>query len=585
MHLVSLFSSFISLVSRDRETFGSVMHSGTFPVVELLELDYYHLKAMAAGGMLNRHPNTLTHLKILKLHLICLGKVDEISMACPAETVALDPVPEPLEVQGWSVISLNQLREVEIHRVSGTRLELNFVKVILAKSPILERLIIKLESNEVSEELRILKELIGFKRLSPEADAVRTSVLSKQWRYIWTTIPQLVFDDMFYKGSYKAMSNNLVMTIYQVLLQHRGPILKFTVSLMALESCPQIDQLIHFVSKNGIQELTLYLFNGGLYKLPSSLFSCGGITCLDLFSCVFKPPPRFKGFGKLLCLKLDKVFIAGDTLSSLISTCPLLERLTIQRTFFKYLEIVALNLRFVRLSLIYSSICFKNTPHLAKVSLMHLVSPFSSLVSRDQETFGSVMHSGTFPVVERLKFDYYHLKAMAAGGILNRHPNTLTHLKILKLHLICLGKVDEISMACPGETVALDPVPEPLEVQGWSDISLNQLREVEIHRVSGTRLELNFVKVILAKSPILERLIIKLESNEVSEELRILKELIGFKRLSPEAIPRSIFFFWLLCSWLDVCFPLVLENLDPFGTMALVYTSLSSQSAVFPRKE
>ncbi|KAF7124488.1 hypothetical protein RHSIM_Rhsim12G0068900 [Rhododendron simsii] len=384
-------------------------------------------------------------------------------------------------------------------------------------------------------------------------DAVRTSVLSKRWRHIWTTLPQLVFDNTFYKECTVATRNNLMMTIYQVLLQHRGPILKFTVSLMALESCPQIDQLIHFVSKNGIQELTLYFFNGGPYKLPSSLFSCGDITRLDLFSCVFKPAPGFKGFGNLLCLKLDKVVIAGDTLSSLISACPLLERLTIQRTYFNYLEIVALNLRFVRLSRLYGSICFKNTPHLARVS-MHLVLP---LVSKDRETSGSVMHSGTFPAVELLELDYYHLKAVVAGGVPNRHPNRLSHLKILKLHIICFEKVDEISMvlclirsspnlekikikisndsSCYFSMFALDPVPEPLEVQGWSDISLNQLREVEIHRVSGTRPELDFIEVLLAKSPILERLLIKFESEEVSEESRILKELIRFKRLSPDA--------------------------------------------------
>lgn len=34
---------------------------------------------------------------------------------------------------------------------------------------------------------------------------------------------------------------------------------------------------------------------------------------------------------------------------------------------------------------------------------------------------------------------------MAASGAPSRHPNTLAHLKILKLHHICFGKVDEIS--------------------------------------------------------------------------------------------------------------------------------------------
>ncbi|XP_058193512.1 F-box/FBD/LRR-repeat protein At1g13570-like isoform X2 [Rhododendron vialii] len=278
--------------------------------------------------------------------------------------------------------------------------------------------------------------------------AVRTSVLSKKWRHIWTSLLQLVFDDMFYKECTMATRNNLMMTIYQVLLQHHGPILKFTVSLKALESCSLIDQLIDFVSKNGIQELTLHFYQAGPYKLPSSLFSCRGITCLDLTSCVFQPPPGFKGFSRFLSLKLDKVVIAGDTLSSLISACPLLERLTIQSsTRLCYLEIVALNLRFAQFVGLFSSVCFKSTPHLAKLSI-HLLPSFWNLVlSEKRVPCKPLMLTGTFPVFELLELDYYHLKAMAAGGVPpNRHPNTLTNLKILKLYLICFGKVDEISM-------------------------------------------------------------------------------------------------------------------------------------------
>ncbi|KAH7836031.1 hypothetical protein Vadar_032150 [Vaccinium darrowii] len=320
----------------------------------------------------------------------------------------------------------------------------------------------------------------------------------------------------FQEGSNRATLNKLMMTVYQVVLQHPGPIHKFILSLKALESCPEIDQLINFVSKNGIKELTLHIYKGEPYKLPSSLFSCQDITHLELFSCVVKPPPAFKGFSRLLCLQLMEVDIAGDAISSLISTCPLLERLSIRSSSFDDLEIVALNLRFVRLAGSFSSICFKNTPHLAKVS-MHLASSFQNLVS-ERETSGPVMLIGSFPEIELLELDCYHLKAMAGGGVLIGHPYSLTHLK-----------------AFPGEMIALDYVPQPLEVQGWSDISLNELREVEVHRVFGTRPELDFMKVLLAKSPILERLLIKLESEEVSEESRLLEELMRFKRLSPEA--------------------------------------------------
>ncbi|XP_058192022.1 F-box/FBD/LRR-repeat protein At2g04230-like [Rhododendron vialii] len=260
--------------------------------------------------------------------------------------------------------------------------------------------------------------------------AVRTSVLSKKWRHIWTKLPQLVFDETFSEGCRSVTTNKLMMTIYKVLLQHRGPVLKFIVSSVELESCPEIDQLIRFVSNNGIQELTLKLCNGRPYKLPSSLFSCQVSICM--FSSLWK------------------------------------------------------------------------------------------LVPEKQETSGSVMLTGAFPVIELLELDHYHLKAMAADEV---------------SMVLCLIRsspnLEKIQMkACPGEAA---PVLELLQVQGWSDISLNHLREVEIHQVSGTRPEFDFIKGLLAKSPILERLLIKLNPKEVFEELRILKELIRFKRLSPDA--------------------------------------------------
>ncbi|KAI8527413.1 hypothetical protein RHMOL_Rhmol12G0073100 [Rhododendron molle] len=94
-------------------------------------------------------------------------------------------------------------------------------------------------------------------------DAGRTSVLSRKWRYIWTTLPELVFMEEFCKESLvRARSDRLMMTIYKVLLLHHGPILKFTLSLSNLTSCPEIDQLIVFLSNNGIREFTLHIQTG-----------------------------------------------------------------------------------------------------------------------------------------------------------------------------------------------------------------------------------------------------------------------------------------------------------------------------------
>ncbi|KAI8023606.1 F-box/FBD/LRR-repeat protein [Camellia lanceoleosa] len=80
-----------------------------------------------------------------------------------------------------------------------------------------------------------------------------------------------------------------------------------------------------------------------------------------------------------------------------------------------------------------------------------------------------------------------------------------------------------------------DPI-ELLEEQDWSDVSSNQLREVEMKNIYGTRCELEFIKLLLAKSPMLETVIIEPNlDKDVDKGLRILKELTRFWRLSPQA--------------------------------------------------
>ncbi|XP_057485305.1 F-box/FBD/LRR-repeat protein At1g13570-like [Actinidia eriantha] len=385
----------------------------------------------------------------------------------------------------------------------------------------------------------------------PMEETVRTSVLSRKWRYIWAKLPQLVFDDRFCRGSLRKTKNELIMTIYEVLLLHRGPILKFTLSLSQLENCSEIDRLIVFVSNNGIQDLTLHIWTGGLYILPSSLYSCLQLKRLNLRSCRFdfKPLPGFKGFSVLHCLELCRVCVTNDVLSSLISSCPLLEQLMLEEFInLNCLEIVAPNLRLLRCKGLFDSVCFKNTPRLAEVSINTVASTAGLAFSKtEMSTLASA------PVIEFLELGYYYVKSMAAGGVPKRLPITLSHLRYLKLYYICFGEVDEASFvlclirSSPNlekitiesffcETSAMDRVLELLEVQDWSDVSLNQLRKVEILKVSGTKPEMEFIKLLLAKSSVLERMLIEMNTKMVTDKgLGILKELITFRRASPQA--------------------------------------------------
>ncbi|KAF5945384.1 hypothetical protein HYC85_015612 [Camellia sinensis] len=86
------------------------------------------------------------------------------------------------------------------------------------------------------------------------------------------------------------------------------------------------------------------------------------------------------------------------------------------------------------------------------------------------------------------------------------------------------------------ESVAIDSVLELLEMQEWSDVTLNRLRQVEMRSLSGSRPELEFIKLLFAKSPVLETMLIEPNSAVVVDRgLGILKEASRFRRLSPRA--------------------------------------------------
>ncbi|KAI8527419.1 hypothetical protein RHMOL_Rhmol12G0073600 [Rhododendron molle] len=387
----------------------------------------------------------------------------------------------------------------------------------------------------------------------PLQDAVRTSILSRKWRYVWSKLPQLVFDDEFYRNVYGTTHAKLLMIIYQVLLFHHGPIIKFTLTLSGLESCSEIDQLIHFVSSNDIQDFALHIWRGKLYKLPSSLYSCLQLRHLNLNSCMIKPPPGFEGFTRLISLDLCDVVIADDVLSSLISNCPLLEDLTLHSSTGSHsLEVVGPNLKCVRCDGHFRSISFTNTTRLEDVCI-YLKGERAELRCSEEDLSSSVMLLESVPVIESLGLDFCYVKGLAVSGLPTRLPTTLNNLIEIMTYDICFGKRDELSIlmclirsspnleeitieAFPGGTSDIPIDLDFMEVHGCLDVSLNKLCEVDIKNVSGTKAELEFIKLLLAKSPILETMLIGLNSSlSLVAELWIVKVLTRLRRASPQA--------------------------------------------------
>ncbi|OIS96255.1 hypothetical protein A4A49_58723 [Nicotiana attenuata] len=118
--------------------------------------------------------------------------------------------------------------------------------------------------------------------------------------------PHLVFDRHFFQYV-SNKDDSAASIIYKILMQHTGPILGFHLISKTHElSQSDMDQCIIFVSKQGIQKLTLDLAksNGGKYRLPCRIFTCSTLTHLKLSRCIFKVPDGIQ-FPNLVCLELN----------------------------------------------------------------------------------------------------------------------------------------------------------------------------------------------------------------------------------------------------------------------------------------
>ncbi|XP_019257685.1 PREDICTED: F-box/LRR-repeat protein At4g14103-like [Nicotiana attenuata] len=333
----------------------------------------------------------------------------------------------------------------------------------------------------------------------PLQDAVRTSILSKKWRYNWCKLPELTLNEQAYRTSEKPilLATTFTNIVNHLLTLHSGPITKFTLNFDPyLIPCPTFDNLIYFLSRNGIQHLVLRLPWGiEPYKLPSSFFSCLQLRHLTLQNCLIELlPPAFKGFHSI------SLFWKKFLLCIIVF---LWRKDTDITKFFK-----------------------------------------------------------SFSVVQHLKLDDGSLKLFAAGpgGVPTRLTFDLISVESLHLSDIFLDALDVVSCAlclirsfpylqymeievgdCCEDYI---PALECLEVEGFSDVTFSRLREVKLIGDLAIEPGIQLVKLLLAKSPVLVKMLIETWINDDTAEqlIQSLGKTYGldvvlaeFPRASPNA--------------------------------------------------
>ncbi|XP_023748226.1 F-box/FBD/LRR-repeat protein At1g13570 [Lactuca sativa] len=345
--------------------------------------------------------------------------------------------------------------------------------------------------------------------LMPIRDALRTSILSKKWRYCWTGMPTLVFDDKIVKLSSNVekeiVKYKLVNAIFHVLLLHKGPISELNIFISNAEIANEIDQIIlHLSWSKNIKKFYFGIYKS--YKLPFSFFSLQGLECLELLFCKIEIPLMFNGFSMLKYLRFYDVKITAKMLQQFLTACPLLEGITFtgnHRTDF---------------------------------------------TGGDKFTFVELFKC--LPLIQGVKFSRVYIKHFTAGGMSQKLPTSLVYLRILFLDQVCFHKHDELSSilcvinSSPNlENIKLKMIrPDRqytvLDPQEYLDLNMAHLKELEIISFHNYTPEMEFVKLVMAKSPMLQKARIELNTSVSDhEEVKMLRDLLfmPIPRASPAA--------------------------------------------------
>ncbi|XP_059291010.1 putative F-box/LRR-repeat protein At3g44090 isoform X3 [Lycium ferocissimum] len=306
----------------------------------------------------------------------------------------------------------------------------------------------------------------------PLREAVRTSILSKKWRYTWCKLPELTLDETLWETPADAgslrwgrdltfVTSNFTKIMYHILTLHAGPITKFTLSI-----------------------------------------------------------------SMLLVLEINHVM--------------------------KVIEINAPMLRSFDFTGSVRFLCLKNIPLLEKFSLAD-----SEYVDR-KESHDIVKFFRSLSTIEHLHLEYMWFSACLGLDIPARLPFNLNRVKhfSLRFSLICLDEVlctlclirsfpylQYLKIEIVGNHDEDIPALECLEVEHFSDVTFNHLREVRLIMGTGSKPEMQLIKLLLAKSPLLVRMLIEAGMFEEfvpariqeSAAVQMLVKVAKFQRASPTA--------------------------------------------------
>lgn len=170
----------------------------------------------------------------------------------------------------------------------------------------------------------------------PTKDAVATCLLSTRWKCLWTSVPNVDFDDFsLYPSEVNDWDTDKLTCfmnfVERVLVLHEGSNMeKFRLSCRVCFDASRIHAWISAVMKHKVQELDLCLFVETPFALPQCVFVSEFLTVVKIAMNCALELPTFISFPQLKTLHLALVtFLDDDSTQKLFTSCPVLQELII----------------------------------------------------------------------------------------------------------------------------------------------------------------------------------------------------------------------------------------------------------------